>query len=142
MYITPPSLKNHYRFKIVHMIPEGSDVSKDDVLLRFDPTEIQKKLREEMANLQKSQEEYAKTKSSLELKTKDLNLQLEEAQANKEKAENKLRQAREFQSILEVKKAEHEAVLSRKRVELLEQGRIAEAEATRLQLQDGVATPS
>ena len=135
VYITPPSLKNHYRFKIVHMIPEGSDVSKGEVLVRFDPTEIQKKLREEVANLLKSQEEYAKTKSSLELKTKDLNLQLEEAQANKEKAVNKLRQAREFQSILEVRKAEHEAVLSRKRVELIEQRRIAEAEATRLQLQ-------
>ncbi len=133
--ISPPALRNHRRFKIVHMIPEGTDVGKGDVLLRFDPTEIHKKLREEMANLQKSQEEYAKTKSSLELKTKDLNLQLEEAQANKEKAGNKLHQAREFQSILEVRKAEHEAVLSRKRVELLEQRRIAEAKATRLQLQ-------
>ena len=102
VYITPPSLKNHRRFKIVHVIPEGTDAKKGDILLRFDPTEIQKKLREEVANLEKSREEFEKTKFSLDLKIKDLDLQLEEAQAQKEKRKNQLSQAREFESILEV----------------------------------------
>ena len=135
MYIQPPSVKNQYRFKIIHMIPEGTEVQKGDVLLRFDPTEIHKRQREEMANFQKSQEEYEKTKHSLDLKIKDLDLQLETAQVQKEKAENKLRQKREFESVLEVRKAEYEADLSRKKVELLEKQHVSTAEAIRLKLQ-------
>ena len=118
--IRSPALPNTWRYKITYLAPEGSPVEKGDVVVRLDPTEVEKKLREESANLEKAQEEYEKTKASLELSGRDLDLELEEARADAQKKEKQLVEAREFQSILDVRKAEYEAELARRKVETLE----------------------
>ena len=118
--IRSPALPNTWRYKITHLAPEGSSVEKGDVVVRLDPTEVEKQLREEMANIEKAREEYEKTKASLELSARDLDLKLEEARADAQKREKQLVEAREFQSILEVKTAEYEAELARRKVETLE----------------------
>ena len=118
--IRSPVLPHTWRHKITHMAPEGSSVEKGEVVVRLDPTEVEKKLREESANVEKAREEYEKTKASLELAARDLDLELEEARADAQKKEKQLDQAREFQSILDVKKADYEAELARRKVETLE----------------------
>lgn len=118
--IRSPALPNTWRYKITYMAPEGSPVEKGEIVARLDPTEVEKKLREESANVEKAREEYEKTKASLELAARDLDLELEEARVDARKKETQLVQAREFQSILDVKKAEYEAELARRKVETLE----------------------
>ena len=118
--VKPPQIEEVYRFKIVSMIEEGKSVKAGDPILSFDPSEIMKRMTDERASLDKVKEELEKTHASLDLQGKDLELQLEEAKVQKEKAENKLTEAREFQSNIKVKEAEYEAQLGRKKVEFLQ----------------------
>jgi len=115
-----PALPNTWRYKITHLAPEGSAVEKGEVVVRLDPTEVEKKLREDTANAEKAGEEYEKTKASLELASRDLDMELEEARVDARKKEKQLVQAREFESILEVRKADYEAELARRKVGTLE----------------------
>jgi RND family efflux transporter MFP subunit len=133
--IRPPSLIDYRTFKIVRMVDEGTTVKEGDFLIEFDKSEIQKRLRDEEANYQKAQQEHTKTKSSLELNVKDLELKLEEARVQKQKADNKLVQAREFEGTLKVKEAEFEAALERQRVEMTEKKLASIRKSTALQLQ-------
>ena len=118
--IQSPALPNTWNYKVTHLAPEGSPVEKGEVVVRLDPTEVEKKLRQETANVEKAREEYEKTKASLELSARDLDLKLEEARADAQKKEKQLVEAREFQSILDVRKAEYEAELAHRKVETLE----------------------
>jgi HlyD family secretion protein len=119
-FIGPPPLRRIWNFKIAQMIPEGIKVEQGDLVVSFDPTEIEERLREEQADLEKVNEELRKTKASEELKVKDLEVQLEEARVQKEKAQNKLVQQRAFGSILEAREAEFEAELAAKRLDSLQ----------------------
>ncbi|RPJ82997.1 MAG: HlyD family efflux transporter periplasmic adaptor subunit, partial [Acidobacteria bacterium] len=118
--VSPPQIEEIYRFKIVSMVEEGKSVKAGDPILSLDATEIRKRLTDEQASLDKVKEELEKTTASLDLQGKDLELQLEEAKVQKEKAENKLTEAREFQSNIKVKEAEYEAELGRKKVQFLD----------------------
>jgi HlyD family secretion protein len=118
--VGPPAIPNTWRFRIVSLAPEGIEVETGELLVGFDPSESQKALRDERANLDKVLEELEKTRASEELRVKDLEIQLEEARVQDEKARNKLVQAREFESNLKVREAEFDAALARDRVGLLE----------------------
>jgi multidrug resistance efflux pump len=118
--IGPPPVRNTWQFKIVYLAPEGKSVMKGEPIVSFDPSEVQKNLREEQANLEKVKEELEKTAANEELRIKDLETQIEEALVQQEKAHNKLVQAREFESNLKVKEAEFEAELADLRVQLLQ----------------------
>lgn len=132
--IRSPALPNTWRYKITHMAPEGSSVQKGEVVARLDATEVEKKLREESANVEKAREEYEKTTASLELAARDLELELEEARVDARKKEKQLVEAREFQSILDVKEADYEAELARRKVETLESRRRFVKQDAELQL--------
>ncbi len=118
--IRPPTLRDSYRFKIASMVEEGKQVKKGEPILDFDKTEISKRLTDENANLAKVKEEREKTQASLEVQRKDLELQVEEAKVEKEKAVNKLTEAREFESNLKLKTAEYEAEYTTRKVDMLE----------------------
>jgi HlyD family secretion protein len=122
--IGPPNLRRMHNYKIAQLIPEGTNVTEGDLLVRFDPREIEERLREERADLEKVDEELRKTKASEELKLKDLEIELEDAYVQREKAQNKMRQQRAFGSILEAREAEYEAELAEKRVDSLEKKRV------------------
>lgn len=117
--IGPPPLPNTWRYKIVAMAPEGIEVQPGTLLVAFDPSEIQKRLADEEAAFGKVQEEMERTRASQDLNLKDLEVQLEEARVEDEKARNKLVQAREFESNLKVRQAEHEAEFAARRAEIL-----------------------
>ena len=116
----PPLLKDYWQYKIIRMAPEGSEVKAGDFLLAFDPTEVGKRLREEKASCQKTQEKYEKTKTSKALEIKNLELELEEARVQQQKSQNRLIQAKELDSDIEVQKARFEAELDQRKVEFLE----------------------
>jgi HlyD family secretion protein len=117
------------------MVEEGATVKEGDFLLEFDPSELQKRLRDEEANHQKAQQEHQKTQAALELNIKDLELALENERVQKQKADNKLVQAKEFEGAVKMKEAEFEAILERKRVEMMERKLASVKKSMVLQLQ-------
>jgi HlyD family secretion protein len=118
--IQPPSIRGFHRFKITSMVEEGSHVQAGDPILDFDRTEVMDRIRNEAASLAKVKEERGKTQAALEVQRKDLELELEEAKVQDEKAANRLVEAREFESDLRVKTAEYEALYASNRVKMLE----------------------
>ncbi len=132
--IGPPPVRRIWRFKINALAPEGTDVEPGDMLVSFDPSEIHKRLREDQANLEKVEEELTKTEASEGLKLKDLELQLEDARVQEEKTRNKLIQAREFESNLQVMEAQYDAELAKTRVGILEKKLVSVRKDSELQL--------
>ena len=135
VYIRPPSLPNAYNFKIARMAPEGIQVKQGDFLVQFDPTEFMRRLRDEQSNLAQVRKELEKNESSFKIETKDLELELENANVEQEKADNKLLQAREFQAGKEVQTARFEAEFARLKLEALHKKFDSRMSAQQLQLQ-------
>jgi len=133
--IGPPPVRRIWRFKINSLAPEGTDIEPGDMLVSFDPSEVHKRLREDQANLEKVEEELTKTEASEGLKLKDLELQLEDARVQEEKTRNKLIQAREFESNLQVMEAQFEAELAKTRVGILDKKLASVRKDSELQLQ-------
>ncbi|MEJ2083567.1 MAG: efflux RND transporter periplasmic adaptor subunit, partial [Acidobacteriota bacterium] len=113
--IGPPAVSTHHgwRFRIISLVPEGTEVEPGDPLVGFDPTDTLNELRDERASLQTVREQVDKRKASEQITLKDLELQLEQAKVQDEKARNKLIEAREFESNLDVKEAEYEAAFAK-----------------------------
>ncbi|GAB4117047.1 MAG: hypothetical protein Kow001_17490 [Acidobacteriota bacterium] len=115
----PPPVPNMWQYKIVALAPEGTEVEPGSLLVAFDPTEVQRQLLDEESWLRKVREEIERTRATQDLNLKDLEVQLEEARVEDERARSKLTQAREFESHLKVRQAEHDAEFAARRVEIL-----------------------
>ena len=132
--VMPPAIPDAWRFKIIRMSEEGARVQETDTIVAFDPSEQLRRLEEEEADLKKTEQELEKVRASQTLAERDLELELEEARVQLEKAENKLGQVQQFASGLQIQEAEQEAILARKRVELLGRKLESTREHSRLQL--------
>lgn len=119
--IGPPPVENMWSFTIAQMAPEGVPVQEGDLLVALDPSEIEKRIRDEQAALEKVLQEKEKTEAGLRMQVHDLELALEEARVARERAESKLYQARQFEAMMKVQEAELEAAFARRKVELLEE---------------------
>lgn len=119
--VAPPSLPRVWEYKIIRMAEEGSQIKKGDFVVQFDPSEVARRLQTEMADLQKAQREIQRSGASRENGLKDLELSVEDARTQRERAINKLRDTAGFESAMKVKEAQYEAELAKKRVSMLEQ---------------------
>ena len=131
--ITPPAIRNTWRFKIIRMTPEGTEVEAGDPVVAFDPSEQLQLFQQEEANLKKVEEELEKVRASQILSERDLELELEEALVQLERAENKLGQAQQFDSGLKILEAGQEQILARSKVDLLTKKLESIREHSRLQ---------
>ena len=132
--IGPPPIPRTWQYKIVRMAEEGSQVQAGEFLVQFDPSEVARRLRDEQADLEKVQREVQRTEAAKASSIQDLELELEEARAARQKADNKLIESREFEASIKVREAEFDAVLARIRVEMLE-GKLASVrESARLEM--------
>ena len=118
-YITPPLLQKHQEFKISYAVPEGSEVNPGDLLMAFDTSQNEARLREETAELMKAQEEARQAEASLLLQVQELEMLLEEAEADLARLEAKLQQAEQFESGFQVVEARLDSELGRRKVSLL-----------------------
>ena len=131
--ITPPAIRDTWRFKIVQMTAEGTEVKTGDLVVAFDPSEQLQRFQQEDSNLKKVEEELEKVRASQVLAERDLELELEEARVQLEKAENKLGQAQQFDSGLKILEAGQEHILAQARVDLLTKKLESVREHSRLQ---------
>ena len=86
----PPPLDDVWDFKIAFLEQEGKDVKQGRPVLRFDTTDLQRRLDEKSAEADEARKQIEKERADLSLGTKDERLKLAEAEARLRKAILKL----------------------------------------------------
>ncbi len=87
--IGPPVVEGLWDFKIARLVDEGIVVKPGDLLIEFDGQEINRRLAEQEAERDKTQEELNKRKLEYDVQLRDLRIRVEEARVNLEKARHK-----------------------------------------------------
>ena len=129
----PPPISDVWEFKIAFLAPEGMDVKQGMPVLRFDTTELQRRLEEKSAEADEARKQIEKERADLAIGTKDERMKLAEAEGKLRKAELKLETSSpDVAGINERKTAEIEHAISkreataiRSRLESLEQAAAA-----------------
>ncbi len=81
-----PSIPDEWSLKIAFMAPEGQPVQRGMPVLRFDPSELDRRLVDRLAEQEKAAQEVAKKRIDVQMKSGDDELQLAEARAKERKA--------------------------------------------------------
>lgn len=85
----PPAIPSIWNYKIAFMAPEGTTVRAGQPVLRFDASELQRKLLETMAERDAAATQHEKAEVDLERKLRDMELQLAQARARARRAQLK-----------------------------------------------------
>ena len=123
----PPQIGEMWNFKISFMAPEGASVRAGTPVLRFDTTDLDRKLLEAVAARDAAAQELKKEQTAGQRRRDDLEFQLAEAQARLRKAELKTTVPAELAAAQELATARIDQDLAQKEVASLE-GRVAAAD--------------
>ncbi len=83
--IGPPSVRDFWQYNLTWMIPEGSTVKEDEVIARFDAQRLDDRLRDHRAELETATQQKEKEERDLEVRLRQLRLDLVQAKANIQK---------------------------------------------------------
>jgi len=86
----PPSITGMWNFKISYLAPEGSEAKAGDRLIGFDPSELQQKRLQKIAERDSAAKELEKKRLDLDKERRAKTLQRAEAEARLRKAELQL----------------------------------------------------
>jgi hypothetical protein len=115
-YFGPPGIPDVWNYTIAYMAPDGMPIDAGRPVLRFDTQELMTRLRDKSNELNEKQKELDRTRIVAREVIADLSLQVQEAEANLDKAGLKadipetLLAAREYR--------ENQLILERSRLEL------------------------
>ncbi len=115
-YFGPPAIPDVWNYTIAFMAPDGMPIQAGRPVLRFDTQELMTRLRDKRNELNEKQKELDRTRIVAKEVIADLSLQVQEAEADLDKAKLKadipetLLAAREFR--------ENQLILERSRFEL------------------------
>ncbi len=130
----PPQLPNLYRYKIAFMAPEGSAVRAGQPVLGFDPSELQQRLQQQMAEADSARTELEKKRSDLAVQAANDQLRLAEAKAALRRAQLKTSTPSTLVAAIELEKDRLDEQLAEEEVASIEQQIAAAAEAGRADL--------
>ncbi len=116
----PPNIPSTWNYKLSYMAPEGSDVQAGQPVLRFDTTELQRRLLEKTAERDSAATELEKKEIDLARKLRDMELQLARARATLERSRLKVEVPGELQSAKELEEARLDLALAEREVASLE----------------------
>lgn len=133
--VGPPQITRERRFKLMRMVPEGTRVSEGDFLMEFDTSGISERLRDQVSNFQRTQENRQKKRSDADLQLKNQKLTLEQAKTELEKLEIKLSSQVDLVSGIEIEKLRIQRDAQRKKVEFLEEKLDYQTKSAQLDLQ-------
>ena len=86
----PPQIDEVWQFKIARLATEGEEVAEGEVVVAFDPTELQQRLLRETAERDQAEAELEKKVTDLQIQRRDAHLEWAEAQARLRRAEFEL----------------------------------------------------
>ena len=112
----PPPIPYVWDFKVSFMAPEGLAVKKGDPVLRFDDSELARKLQEKQNESASVNKQIEKKLSDAQMARRDEELKIAEAEAKLRKALLKVDVPTDLVASLELAKARIEADLAKKEV--------------------------
>lgn len=133
--VGPPQITRERRFKLMRMVPEGTKVSEGDFLMEFDTSGISERLRDQVSNFQRTQENRQKKRSDADLQLKNQKLTLEQAKTDLEKLEIKLSSQADLISGIEIEKLRIQRDAARRKVEFLEEKLDYQTKSAQMDLQ-------
>jgi HlyD family secretion protein len=133
--VGPPQINRERRFKLMRMVPEGTQVSEGDFLMEFDTSGISERLRDQVSNFQRTQENRQKKRSDADLQLKNQKLTLEQAKTELDKLELKLSSQVDLISGIEIEKLGIQRDAQRRKVEFLEEKLDYQTKSSDLDLQ-------
>ena len=133
--VGPPQIRRERRFKLMRLVDEGVQVAEGDFLMEFDTSDIQERLRNEVANFQRVQENRQKQRSDSDIQLKNQRLTLEQAKTDLEKLEIKMASQVDLVSGIEIEQTRIQRDAARKKVDFLEQKLDYQAKSSQLDLQ-------
>ena len=104
----PPSVKNLWQYKITFLIPEGTEVKKDQPVIGFDASKLQQDLSLKQSELKTSQKNLENTQLTNESTLEKQKLDLAKAIMEEDKAFRKWEQSKGLDSSLETKKLHYQ----------------------------------
>jgi HlyD family secretion protein len=116
--ISPPLAKMIWEYKIEHMVPEGEQVSKGDMLISFNTQTLDERLRKNTNQLIESEKDLENKQIQSEQKIEELKLTLAEFNMKLSKADRKRSLAGEFESKNDVEKMDIELALAKQEAAL------------------------
>lgn len=119
--VGPPSVRDVWRYNLSWMVPEGKTIAEGDVVARFDATEMDDRLREHRASLEKVIQEKEKEQRNLEVSLKQLVLDLVKAEGELRTLELDLSVPEELLSSIEIAQLRLRRKLARERVDFLKE---------------------
>ncbi len=106
--ISPPAVEGMWDFKIARLVQEGIHVNPGDMLIEFDGQEVERRLSERKAEMEKTREEMNKRKLEYDVLLRDLRIRVEETKVNLEKARHKAEVEASLVSLQDYRKAQIE----------------------------------
>jgi hypothetical protein len=115
-FLGPPVIPDYWDFKIPFMAPEGATVKKGDPVLKFDDSELVRKLEERKNDAASVRKQIEKKLSDEKLARRDEELKIAEAEAKLRKAQLKVDVPSDLVGSVELAKAKIDAELAGKGV--------------------------
>lgn len=103
-FLTPPSVRRMWQYKINFLVPEGSYVKKGQVVARFETNKLNDKLRQKLDELSTVSKELENELITQEKELEDLKVQLAQREVAVRKAKRKSAQVDESTSKVEAEK--------------------------------------
>lgn len=129
--ISPPSVDGQWQYQITQLLPDGSAVKKDQVVVAFDAGDLQRRLVEAQSKLNEKRSELERLLLDLAERERTETLSIEEQRAELAKATRKAEQPAELLRSVDYKKLVAERQRAEARQPLIEQRERARAEQRR-----------
>lgn len=116
----PPQIPQMWNYKLAYLAPEGAEVAAGTPVVRFDASDLERKLLEKEAERDSAEKELEKKRTDLERKRRDAELELAEARADLKRLELQVDVPPELQKGNEVESLRIDTELATKKVAYLE----------------------
>jgi len=117
----PPAVPGLWNYRISFLAPEGTAVHEGDPVLAFDAEELDRRLRERVADRDSGEKEIEKRRSDLAKQREQVELQLAEARAKLRRAELQLETPEEIMAANELAQQRIDRDLAEAEIEHLDQ---------------------
>ncbi|MCX4246235.1 efflux RND transporter periplasmic adaptor subunit [Paraliomyxa miuraensis] len=118
--VSPPGLPGVWNYKIAMMAPEGAEIEKDQPLLAFDTSDLDRKLQAKQSERDSAAKQLEMKQSAAKVAAQDAALALAEAKAARRKAQLQAEAPPELTAVIELEKARLDLDLAERKVAYLQ----------------------
>lgn len=118
-FLNPPQIPQVWEFKLAFLAPEGTEVAAGEPVLRFDTSELERRLLDRRGEEQEAAKELEKRTTDLAKQRQDLELRLAEAEVRQRRFEAQASVPEELVAAAELQKRALDLELARREVAYL-----------------------